>query len=158
MEHDVLAPADGQVMIVGAPTGAFSAAEWQQVSIFLSPLNVHVNRVPVSGRVTKVVYHPGRFLPAYRPEAGHVNEHAEVTVDHDGQAVVFRQVVGMLARRVVCRVREGDVVRAGDRFGVMKFGSRMDVLVPADATVFATVGDRVVAGVTRLASLAERGR
>jgi phosphatidylserine decarboxylase len=156
--QDVLSPADGRVMIVGPPTGSFSAAEWTQVSIFLSPLNVHVNRLPVSGRVIKVTYHPGRFLPAYRREAGHVNERAEVTIDHDGQIVLIRQVVGRLARRVVCRVREGDVVDAGDRFGVMKFGSRMDVLMPVGTTVFVQVGDRVVAGVTRLAALPEHGR
>lgn len=155
--HDVLAPADGRVMIVGEPTGPFSAERWTQISIFLSPLDVHVNRIPVSGRVTKVTYHPGRFLPAYRPEAGHLNEHAEVSIDHDGQTVVVRQVVGLLARRVVCRVEAGDVVAAGDRFGVMKFGSRMDVLLPAGTAVQAKVGDRVTAGVTRLASL-EQGR
>jgi phosphatidylserine decarboxylase len=154
--NDVMSPADGRVMIVGAPTGNFSAADWTQVSIFLSPLDVHVNRVPVSGRVIKVTYHPGRFLPAYRPEAGHLNEHAEVTVDHGGQLVVVRQVVGLMARRVVCRLREGEEVSAGDRLGVMKFGSRMDVLMPVGTSVHVAVGDRVVAGVTRLASLVER--
>ena len=156
--NTVLSPADGRVMLVGAPTGGFAAAEWQQVSIFLSPLDVHVNRIPVSGRVMKVTFHRGKFLPAYRPEAGHLNEHAEITIDHGGQLVIFRQVVGLMARRVVCRVREGDIVQAGDRFGVMKFGSRMDVLVPASARLTARVGDRVVAGVTRLATLADTAR
>jgi phosphatidylserine decarboxylase len=154
----VLSPADGRVMIVGAPTGGFAAAEWQQVSIFLSPLDVHVNRIPVSGRVMNVTFHSGKFLPAYRPEAGHLNEHAEITIDHAGQLVIFRQVVGLMARRVVCRVREGDIVQAGDRFGVMKFGSRMDVLVPVTARITARVGDRVVAGVTQLATLSDTAR
>jgi phosphatidylserine decarboxylase len=150
----VLAPADGRVMVAGRPTGQdFPPAEWQQISIFLSPMDVHVNRVPVSGRVTKVQYHPGRFLPAYRADAGDLNEYTEVTLDHAGQTVVVRQVVGILARRIVCRVAEGAVVRAGDRFGVMKFGSRMDVFLPARATLHTRVGDRVIGGVTMVATL-----
>ena len=96
----VLAPADGRVMVAGAPPGqACPAGNWQQISIFLSPMDVHVNRLPVSGRVTKVEYHPGRFLPAYRADAGDLNEYTEVTIDHDGQPVVVRQIVGVLARK-----------------------------------------------------------
>ena len=152
----VLAPADGRVIAAGAPTVRdFPADAWRQVSIFLSPMDVHVNRLPVSGRVVKVRYHPGRFLPAYRPDAGDLNEYTEVWIDHDGQPVVVRQVVGILARRVVCRTREGVDVRAGDRFGVMKFGSRMDVFVPATAKLTVNVGDRVIAAVTVIAILAE---
>jgi phosphatidylserine decarboxylase len=151
----VLSPADGRVMVAGASTArGFPPARWQQVSIFLSPLDVHVNRMPVGGTVAAVAYHPGRFLPAYRREAGDLNEHTEVTVEHDGHRVVARQVVGALARRIVCRAKAGDVVRAGDRFGLMKFGSRMDVFVPADATLSTRVGDRVIGGVTILATLA----
>jgi phosphatidylserine decarboxylase len=116
-------------------------------------MDVHVNRLPVSGRVTAVKYHPGRFLPAYRSDAGELNEFTEVTIDHGGRAVVVRQIVGILARRIVCRVNEGDVVKAGDRFGVMKFGSRMDVFLPLTATVQAKVGDKVVGGETVLAMM-----
>jgi phosphatidylserine decarboxylase len=151
---DVLSPADGRVMVAGVSTAKdFPPSSWQQVSIFLSPLDVHVNRVPVGGRVVSVAYHPGRFLPAYRPDATDLNEHTEVVVDHAGQEVVFRQIVGVLARRIVCRIKSGDEVRAGDRFGVMKFGSRMDVFVPRHAVLDVKVGDRVVAGITRLAEL-----
>ena len=150
----VLSPADGRVLVAGAPTGQeFSAGSWQQISIFLSPMDVHVNRLPVSGRVTKVRYHPGRFLPAYRPGAGDLNEYTEVWIDHGGQPIVVRQIVGVLARRIVCRAQEGDQVAAGDRFGVMKFGSRMDVFVPAGAEITVTVGDRVVGAVTVIAVL-----
>ena len=150
----VLSPADGRVMIAGASIAqGFPAAEWKQISIFLSPMDVHVNRLPVSGRVIKVAYHPGRFLPAYRHEATDLNEYTEVVIDHDGQRVVVRQIVGILARRIVCRVKEGNVVNAGDRFGVMKFGSRMDIFVPATATIQTQVGDKVTGGVTRLATL-----
>ena len=152
----VLSPADGRVMITGPVTGpAAPAGNWQQISIFLSPMDVHVNRMPVSGRVTKVEYHPGRFLPAYRAEAGDLNEFTEVWVDHGGQTLVVRQIVGVLARRIVCRAKEGDEVKAGDRFGVMKFGSRMDVFVPTSARITVRPNDRVVGGVTTIAVLAE---
>jgi phosphatidylserine decarboxylase len=151
----VLSPADGRVMVAGPSTAQdFDPAAWKQVTIFLSPMDVHVNRMPVGGRIVKVEYHPGRFLPAYRPEATDLNEFTEVVVDHGGQRIVVRQIVGILARRIVCRAKEGDVVRAGDRFGVMKFGSRMDVFLPASARVVINVGDKVVGGVTVLADLA----
>jgi phosphatidylserine decarboxylase len=153
----VLSPADGRVMIAGAPAGqACPPGDWQQISIFLSPMDVHVNRLPVGGRVTKVEYHPGRFLPAYRHEAGDLNEYTEVTIDHHGQPIVVRQIVGVLARRIVCRIKEGDEVHAGDRFGVMKFGSRMDIFVPASAEIAVQVNDKVVGGVTVIARLARR--
>ncbi|MGH9254729.1 MAG: phosphatidylserine decarboxylase [Vicinamibacterales bacterium] len=152
----VLSPADGRVLVAGASTvRAFQADNWQQISIFLSPLDVHVNRLPIGGRVAKVQYHPGRFLPAYRADAGDQNEYTEVWIDQGGQAVVVRQVVGLLARRVVCRTTEGAEVQAGERFGVMKFGSRMDVFVPADARIAVSVGERVVAAVTVIAVLAQ---
>ena len=151
----VLSPADGRVMVAGAPTGqAFPAGQWKQISIFLSPMDVHVNRMPIGGTVTKVEYHPGRFLPAYRADAGDLNEYTEVWLDHGGQTIVVRQIVGMLARRIVCRTRDGEVVKAGDRFGVMKFGSRMDVFLPATATVTVNVDEKVIAGVTVIAKLA----
>jgi len=151
----VLSPADGRVMVAGPVTQQdIPAGEWQQISIFLSPMDVHVNRIPVGGRITKVQYHPGRFLPAYKPEAGDLNEYTEVWIDHFGQTIVFRQIVGILARRIVCRAREGDVVKAGDRFGVMKFGSRMDIYVPASATILVHAGEKVVGGVSVIAKLA----
>ena len=153
-ETAVLSPADGRVLVAGAPTGqAFPAGQWQQISIFLSPIDVHVNRMPIGGRVTKVEYHPGRFLPAYRADAGDLNEYTEVWLDHGGQTIVVRQIVGILARRIVCRTTVGDEVKAGDRFGVMKFGSRMDVFLPTTATVMVTVNEKVMAGVTVIAKL-----
>ncbi|HEX6324372.1 MAG TPA: phosphatidylserine decarboxylase [Vicinamibacterales bacterium] len=149
----VLSPADGRVLVAGAADAAIApAGEWQQVSIFLSPMDVHVNRVPATGRVTKVDYMPGRFLPAYHHDATG-NERTEIWLDARGRTVVFRQVVGMLARRIVCRLEVGQEVKAGDRFGVMKFGSRMDVFVPGDAALRVRVGDAVRAGDTVLAEL-----
>ena len=150
----VLSPADGRVMVAGAPTGQdCPAGSWQQITMFLSPMDVHVNRMPVGGTVTKVRYHSGRFLPAYRSDAGYLNEHTEVWVDHGGQPIVVRQIVGVLARRIVCRAKEGDEVQAGQRFGVIKFGSRMDVFVPTTAEIKVKVGDRVVGAVTVIAGL-----
>jgi len=153
--REVLSPADGKVMVAGTPTGSFDPAVWQQVTIFLSPMDVHVNRMPLAGRVKSVKYTPGKFLPAYKREAGDLNEHTEVVLDHGGQTIVVRQIVGILARRIVCRVREGDDVGAGARFGVMKFGSRMDVFVPRGSALRVKVGDRVAAGITLIAVLPE---
>jgi len=150
----VIAPADGRVMVAGPPTGSSAPPGARaQISIFLSPIDVHVNRMPVGGRVMRVEYHPGRFLAAYRFESGDQNERTEVVVDHQGQQVVVRQIVGVLARRIVCRTAVGRQVASGERFGVMKFGSRMDVFLPEGAVVTARVGDRVVGGVTVIATL-----
>ena len=150
----VVSPADGRVLVAGpAIAEAAPPGTWQQISIFLSPLDVHVNRVPVSGRVTRVSFTRGRFLPAYRHDAATTNERSEIWIDHGGQMVVVRQIVGILARRVVCRVQSGAEVRAGDRFGIMKFGSRMDVFVPLSATITVAVGDSVRGGETVIAVL-----
>jgi phosphatidylserine decarboxylase len=150
----VLSPADGRVLVAGpAVAESAPAGSWQQISIFLSPMDVHVNRIPASGRVTRVTYKAGRFLPAYRHDAGTNNERSEIWIDHRGQTIVARQIVGMLARRVVCRVAAGADVRAGDRFGIMKFGSRMDVFLPLDATLTVAVGEMVRGGVTVIAML-----
>ena len=153
-DHVVLAPADGKVLVAGpAEPGVGPPGDWQQISIFLSPTDVHVNRVPASGRVTRVSFTRGRFLPAFRHAAAAENERSEIWIDHQGQSIVARQVVGILARRVVCRIKPGDVVRAGDRFGVMKFGSRMDVFVPPTAGLTVQVGQMVRAGETVVAVL-----
>jgi len=151
---DVLSPADGKVLVAGAPTvDAAPPGSWKQISIFLSPMDVHVNRVPASGRVTRVVLTRGRFLPAYHHDAATANERSEIWIDHMGQTVVARQIVGILARRVVCRLQGGEAVQAGQRFGVMKFGSRMDVFVPGDAEVTVQVGETVRGGESVIAVL-----
>jgi phosphatidylserine decarboxylase len=113
---------------------------------------VHINRTPTAGVVTDVKYIAGAFLPAYRHDA-HQNERSEVWIDHHGTPIVFRQVVGLLARRVVCRVKPGQRLEAGDRIGLMKFGSRMDVFVPDSATLRVRTGDTVRAAVTVVAEL-----
>jgi phosphatidylserine decarboxylase len=153
-DDEVLAPADGRVLVAGpAVDGVKPEGSWQQISIFLSPIDVHVNRIPASGRVTRVTFTRGRFLPAYRHDAASANERSEIWIDHDGQTIVARQIVGMLARRVVCRVAAGAAVRAGERFGIMKFGSRMDVFVPETATLRVKIGETVRGGETVIAVL-----
>jgi phosphatidylserine decarboxylase len=149
----IVSPADGRVMHVGDPGPGAPPGLWQRITIFLSPLDVHVNRIPVEGRVTRVEYHRGKFLPAYREEAGTLNEWTEVGIDHAGTPVVVRQIVGILARRIVCRVKPGDQVGRGQRFGIMKFGSRIDLFLPPSARVVVKVGDRVVGGETPVATL-----
>jgi phosphatidylserine decarboxylase len=150
----VLSPADGRVLVAGdAASEASPPGTWQQISIFLSPIDVHVNRVPVSGTITRVAYSAGRFLPAYRHDATTRNERCEIWIDHRGQTIVARQIVGVLARRVVCRLQTGVDVRAGERFGIMKFGSRMDVFLPPSADLRVHVGDTVRAGESVIAVL-----
>ncbi|SDO19370.1 phosphatidylserine decarboxylase [Klenkia soli] len=153
---DVLSPADGMVMVAG-PAQEGVAPEpvpeggWQQVSIFLSVVDVHVNRSPYRGTVTSSTYTPGSFLAAYRAESAHRNERSEIWLADGDRTVVFRQLVGVLARRIVTRTGPGEQLAAGERMGLMKFGSRMDVFLPADATLAVTKGQRVRGGETVIA-------
>ena len=152
---DVVSPADGRVMHVGEPLeGTAPAGEWQQVSIFLSVTDVHINRTPYGGEVTDVTYRPGRYHAAYKAESAHENERSEITivrvVDQQVRTVVFRQIVGVLARRVVTRVGPGRVLHTGERVGLMKFGSRMDVFVPPEVELLVAPRQKVVAGETIL--------
>jgi phosphatidylserine decarboxylase len=150
----VVSPADGRVLVAGpAFADAAPPGPWLQISIFLSPMDVHVNRIPVSGRVTRVSYTAGRFLPAYNADAARANERSEIWIDHKGQTIVARQVVGILARRVVCRVQKDTEVRASQRYGIMKFGSRMDLFLPTTATLEVRVGQGVRGGETIVAVL-----
>ena len=156
----VVAPADGRVMHAGpgqdgvAPP-ATDQGDWQQVSIFLSVFDVHINRAPYGGTVTEVTYRPGKWLAAYKFESATENERSDITVEREvaGQrrTIVFRQIVGAVARRVVTRIKAGDTVATGERIGLMKFGSRMDVFVPLDVDLVAVEGDRTVAGETVIA-------
>jgi phosphatidylserine decarboxylase len=154
----VVSPADGKVMVAGAADPRWAPpGNWNQVTIFLSPADVHMNRSPVAGRITRIEYRPGQFLPAYKEDAND-NELNEVWIESEGRRFVFRQVVGILARRIVCRVEEGDVVERGERIGLMKFGSRMDVFLPTDMEILVAVGQRVVGGESILARDTSRAR
>lgn len=148
----VLAPADGRVLVAGAADRQVAPpGRWWQVSIFLSPFDVHVNRAPVSGRVVRVERRDGAKHPAYRSDAALRNARTEIWFETAGRVVVCRQVAGILARRVVCRLTPGMNVRAGDRFGIMRFGSRIDLFVPLEARLQVAPGERVRAGETVVA-------
>lgn len=149
---DVLAPADGLVVVSGDPEpGVAPPGEWQQVSIFLSPVDVHMNRSPYRGTVTRCDYRPGAFLAAFRERSSLDNERSEIWLADGERRIVFRQVVGVLARRIVTRTQVGAHLQTGERMGLMKFGSRMDVFVPQDCTVISARGDRVRGGETVIA-------
>ncbi len=147
----VLAPADGKVMEV-----AFADDAWVgsavRVSIFLSPFDVHVNRAPVAGLVVGVEYAAGKFRAAYRPEASEVNERCTVALE-GSMRVAVRQIAGVLARRIVCRVRVGDKLELGERYGLIRFGSRTDLLVPRGSEIRARAGDKVRGGESIVAVL-----
>ena len=154
--EDVLSPADGIVMVAGEPQEGVAPAPapeggWQQVSVFLSVVDVHVNRSPYRGTVTSSSYTPGSFLAAYRAESAHRNERSEIWLADGDRTVVFRQIVGVLARRIVTRTGVGRQLATGERMGLMKFGSRMDVFLPRAATLTVTKGQRVRGGETVIA-------
>lgn len=148
----VISPADGRVVTV-APVEPEAANSATQISIFLSPLDVHINRSPIAGEITEVVYKPGAFHVASRDIASVENEQNIVTVRGEKLTIVFRQIAGALARRVVLRKKEGDRVEMGERVGLMKFSSRMDVLMPSEVEVVVRKGQRVTGGITVLGRL-----
>jgi phosphatidylserine decarboxylase len=149
---EVLSPADGVVMVAGPPQDDVApAGDWQQVSVFLSVVDVHVNRSPYSGEVVESSYRKGSFLAAYRKESAHRNERSELWLRNGDRTVVFRQIVGVLARRIVTRTGPGQRLATGERMGLMKFGSRMDVFLPPECTLTVRKGQRVRGGETVIA-------
>jgi phosphatidylserine decarboxylase len=146
----LIAPADGRIVRIDTlASHPFVGPNTIQVSIFLSVFNVHVNRVPASGRIEYVKYHPGKFMAAYLDKASLDNEQTEIGMSTDGgRRITFKQIAGVLARRIVCKLSEGDRVSVGGRFGMIKFGSRVDLLVPEDSRLTVRVGDHVRGGET----------
>ncbi|SFL69144.1 phosphatidylserine decarboxylase [Geodermatophilus ruber] len=155
---EILAPADGVVMVAGEPQEDVAPkGDWQQVSIFLSVVDVHVNRSPYRGEVVESSYRKGSFLAAYRKESAHKNERSEIWLRDGDRTVVFRQIVGVLARRIVTRTGVGRHLATGERMGLMKFGSRMDVFVPRECTITVRKGQRVRGGETVIARFPSAG-
>jgi phosphatidylserine decarboxylase len=149
----VVAPADGKVVTIAGVNGdaLFSGAR-TRISIFLSPLDVHINRTPIEGEVEGVQYQPGKFFAAYKQEASRDNEqNALRIVDPEGRRVGVVQVAGVLARRIVCRVKAGDTLGRGQRFGLIMFGSRTDLYLPIGCEVVVAEGERVKGGETIVA-------
>ncbi len=144
----IISPADGKVVLIKkVEEEVYLKSAATQVSIFLSPLDVHVNRNPISGLLEYLKYHPGKYLMAWDENASTLNERADFGVKHpSGTKIFFKQITGFLARRIVYHIKEGDLLKAGERFGMMKFGSRMDIIVPENVEIKVKEGDRTWAG------------
>ncbi|MDY3528625.1 phosphatidylserine decarboxylase family protein [Riemerella anatipestifer] len=157
LEHreNVIAPVDGKVvMIKEVEENEFLKERCIQVSIFMSPLNVHICRYPVSGEVVYKKYHPGKYLVAWHEKSSTENERTTVAVKTLlGSNVVFRQIAGYVARRIVFYCNEGDTAKAGHEFGFIKFGSRMDVFLPLDTEILCKIGDKTKGGLDVIAKL-----
>jgi len=154
-ENRVLCPADGKVVVIEEIVETeFLKDRRIQISVFMSPINVHVNRNPISGVVKYFKYHPGKYLVAWHPKSSTENERTTVVTENSaGIQILFRQIAGALARRIVWYVKEGDVVKQGDQFGFIKFGSRVDLFLPLGTKINVNIGDVVMGGRTILAEL-----
>ncbi len=151
----VICPADGKVVVIEeTEEGEYFKDRRLQVSIFMSPINVHINRNPISGVVKFFKYHPGKYLAAWNPKSSTENERTTTVVEHkNGTPILFRQIAGALARRIVWYVKEGDEVVQTEQFGFIKFGSRVDIFLPIGTDVKLVLGEVVKGGVTVLAEL-----
>ena len=146
-ERQIASPADGKVVSVRQENGQ------EAISIFLSVFDVHINRAPISGNVTAVDYYKGKFLLAFDERASGENERNSITMEGQGHQIRFVQIAGLIARRIVCWSKPGENLAVGDRIGLIKFGSRVDVFLPAGSKIYVKRGDRVVGGKTPLGEL-----
>jgi len=154
-EGSVVAPADGKVIAVEtSKDNPYYEGDCKKVSIFMSVFNVHVNRIPFEGEVKKINYYPGKFIAANRDKASSDNERNAVFIEtDDGKKITAVQIAGLVARRIICKIQEGDAVVRGQRFGIICFGSRVDVYLPPDSELKVAVGDVVMAGTSVLGEL-----
>ncbi|WP_069999187.1 phosphatidylserine decarboxylase family protein [Cellulosilyticum sp. I15G10I2] len=140
----IISPADGKVMaITPLVENDFMKCEAIKVTIFLSLFNVHINRSPIAGTVKYVKYRPGKFLPAFKGHASEINERNAIGIEGEGIKIIVHQITGFIARRIVCRVKEGDVLEKGERFGLIKFGSCTEIIVPSNVEIKVKPGDKV---------------
>lgn len=148
----VVSPADGKVIIAGPVSGSpLLSGDFVKISIFMSVFNVHVNRIPYNGQVKQIDYYPGKFFSANLDKASDQNEHNAVLIEmEDGKPMCVVQIAGLIARRIICHIKPGDQVIRGQRFGLICFGSRLDVYLPSDINLKVAVGDKVQAGTTIL--------
>lgn len=150
-ERAVLTPADGKVISIEKLNNTDNPlkAPAIKISIFMSIFNAHINRIPIKGKIAQLSYHPGKFFPANRDKASLYNEHNIVTLETDQRKkIVLIQIAGLIARRIVCWVKKGDLVETGQRFGLIRFGSRLEVYLPSDTTLMVKKGEKVKAGQT----------
>lgn len=153
-ENIILSPADGRILEIPHPEKAENGIPpIQRISIFMSVLNCHVNRVPLSGKVTKSEYNPGKFLPAFREKASVLNEQNTIHISKGNLDVGIRQIAGLIARRIVCRAKPGNQVKQGERFGLIRFGSRVDLLLPSNVEILVRPGQKVKAGLNIIGRL-----
>ncbi|MDO5615338.1 MAG: phosphatidylserine decarboxylase family protein [Cruoricaptor ignavus] len=157
-KENIIAPVDGKVvMIKEVEENEFLKEKAIQISIFMSPLNVHICRYPVSGKVIYKKYHPGKYLVAWHEKSSTENERTTVAVESPmNHKVVFRQIAGYVARRIVFYCNEGDTAKAGHEFGFIKFGSRMDVFLPLDTEIVCKIGDKTKGGIDVIAKMKEQ--
>ena len=152
-----VSPADGKVLQVkDVHEKEYFDSAVKEISIFMSPLDVHINRAPCDGKVSVVKYSPGKFMAAYKDDASVKNENIVMVLDAEKYRVLVRQVAGFVARRAVCRVKAGDILKRGERYGLIKFSSRLDVYLPKNAQIKVRPGDRVKAGETIIAIEAQK--
>lgn len=151
----IIAPADGKVVVIEeADEPEYLKGKRKQISIFMSPFNVHVNRMPVTGSISYYKYHPGKYLVAWHPKSSTENERTTVVAKmSNGTEVLFRQIAGALARRIKCYVQEGQPLEQGQEFGFIKFGSRVDIFLPLNAFIRVKVGDKTTGGKTVIAEI-----
>lgn len=148
-DEDFISPADGRVILIqNVYEERFLKADAVEISIFMSPLNVHVNRSPCDGIVKDVIYTAGKFFPAFKPEASLHNESISILLETKKGLILIRQVAGSIARRAVCRAKNGEALQKGERFGIIKFSSRVDIYLPKDTSVRIKLGEQVRAGET----------
>ena len=153
----LIAPADGKIVAIDTiPNHSFVGGEAVKVSIFLSVFDVHINRVPTAGTIDFVKYNPGKFIAAYEDKASEVNEQTEIGMTAEsGHKLVFKQIAGIIARRIVCHLHENDTVQTGEKFGMIKYGSRTDLIIPSDSRLEIKMKDQVYAGETVIGYLSE---
>jgi len=148
----IVSPADGKVVLIKEVEHEFFKGKAKMVSVFMSPINVHVNRNPISGKVTHFKYIAGQYIAAFDHNAGERNERTEIGIENGKIKVFFKQISGFVARRIVCDLKEGDETILGERFGMIKFGSRVDMFLPINVEVKVKIGDVATAGETIIAT------
>ena len=148
----ILAPADGKVVVIEKTfENEYLKSEAIQISVFMSPLNVHSNKSPVTGEITYVQYHPGEYLVAWHPKSSELNERNTVVIKKKNHQILMRQIAGKVARKIVCYTKVGALLSRGEEFGFIKFGSRVDLFIPVDSEVLVQIGQSVKGGVSEVA-------
>ena len=151
-ENIVLSPADGRILNINTSTGLKPGIDSNiRISIFMSVFNCHINRIPVSGKIISILYSPGKFFPAFREKASLLNEQNKIVIQSGRNKIEVIQIAGLIARRIVCSLIVNDNVTQGERFGLIRFGSEVDIILPGDFEILVTPGQKVVGGITQIA-------